>query len=291
MRAKSGKVRDSERSRRELGWLARAQTPLFVSSHLIATAISLRSTNILICLLQNCKIYYYRCVKASIMSLKRERKEMPDALKDDYYLSQASPMKKVKAEPGSGSGPESDATKSGSDSESEDDSNVYRLDFGDYSGKKLDDLHENVLARIADSDELINENPVLRQALIDWSNNIYTINIRGFGYYEGDHLGQAAISWINSWIYATGHADNGTRTRVALKYHFLNREPEMPGSKWVFTYGKHIGVPLDDLVNGNGFKKYDEWSKGDGIGMRQTNEDSEYDNDGKDAVADALVFK
>jgi hypothetical protein len=36
--------------------------------------------------------------------------------------------------------------------------------------------------------------------------------------------------------------------------------------------------------------KYDEWSKGEGIDTRQTNEDSAYNNDGKDAVADALVF-
>jgi hypothetical protein len=52
------------------------------------------------------------------MSFKREREETPDALKDDYYLSDARPLKKVKPEPKPEPESEPDAADSESNSES-----------------------------------------------------------------------------------------------------------------------------------------------------------------------------
>lgn len=82
---------------------------------------------------------------------------------------------------------------------------------------------------------------------------------------------------------------------MALEYHFLNRAPEVPGSRWEFTYGKHAGKSLEELPEEEGLPEtYDEWTKRQGIGTKQNpgywDPVNDYDNDGKDDVAKALVY-
>ncbi|KAI4714770.1 hypothetical protein J4E89_000451 [Alternaria sp. Ai002NY15] len=208
------------------------------------------------------------------MSFKREREETPDLLSRQDSLSPDN--KRVKVE-------------------------VYQLDFGEHKGRTLEDLSDEELARIADDDALVNSKPGLREALIHWANNIYKIDSEFGGYYNGCKLGEAPISWINSWIYATG-GHKHTYTRIALKYHFLDREPEMPGSKWVFTYGKHVGKSFDEIDDDYLPVPYDQWTKDQGIGTKQNPKDFDprnpyredgtriFHNRGKDDVADALVY-
>jgi len=214
---------------------------------------------------------------------KREREETPDLLSRGDSLS-----------------PDAKRTKT----------EVYRLDFGMHIGCTLDELSPSELAKIADEDERVDADPALRSALIDWANNTYKIDVDG-GYYNGCSLTETPISWINSFIYATGiHED--TCTRIALKYHFIDRKPEMPGSKWVFTYGQYDGLNFKEIVEREKVEEiekgrekrlpYDEWTKKQGIGTKQNTKDFDprnpkkedgtriYDNRGKDDVADALVY-
>jgi hypothetical protein len=91
----------------------------------------------------------------------------------------------------------------------------------------------------------VEREPGLRRALEKWAAE-YPIP---WGYYEGARLGEVPLAWINSWLvpYCVPFSRHLKVLGIALKYHLPTRKPEIPGSKWVFTFGKPIGKTWDDV--------------------------------------------
>lgn len=183
------------------------------------------------------------------MSIKREREETPELSRQD---SLSPVVKRVKTE-------------------------TYQLDFGPFLGMTLEELPEYCFMEIAEDAELVERRPELRKALIKWSNS-FEIDVDG--YYGGQLLRNTPIAWINTWICSRG-GYKSPRMGVALKYHFMKREPEQPGSKWEFTFGKNTGRGFHNLVYQDLPQTYDEWAKSEGMGTNKA---------GKEDVAEALVY-
>jgi hypothetical protein len=183
------------------------------------------------------------------MSIKREREETPEYSRQDSFSPE---VKRVKAE-------------------------TYQLEFGPFISMTLDGVPEEYFLEIAEDAELVESQPRLLTGLMQWS-NAFEMDVGG--YYGGQLLKDTPIAWINTWLYSRGRY-RSPRMSVALKYHFIERKPEKPGSKWEFSFGKNVGRGFHNLIDQNLPRTYDDWAKSAGMGTNRA---------GQDDVAEALVY-
>jgi hypothetical protein len=183
------------------------------------------------------------------MSINRGREETPELPRQDSFSPE---VKRVKAE-------------------------TYQLAFGPFIGMTLDEVSEEYFLEIAEDEELVESQPGLLRGLMQWS-NAFGMDVGG--YYGGQLLKDTPIAWINTWLYSKGHS-RSPRMSVALRYHFMERKPEKPGSKWEFSFGKNVGRGFHNLLDQNLPRTYDDWAKSAGMGTNTA---------GKDDVAEVLVY-